>query len=373
MNTTDLDTLPDVSDVTISRIERGVFAGIHRQRERARARRGRVWLGVAAAAAVVVVAAVISPAVLSGIAGGAASEEAGSAVAPATDAGGFEIGPDGAGAPDMITGSTADGRTESEAVAGAAESGERELIASGSLTLTVDDVAEAASGVASEAESRGGYVESMSVGADGVISPEMQGMQGGVITDTTRPMLREGAWVQIRVPADQLTDTMSALGGLGEVTSSSVSRQDVTDQAVDLRARITAAEASVARLSDLMTQSGSVADLIAAESALSERQATLESYRQQLDVLEGQVALSSLTVQLDAARGEPVAADPAGFGDGLAAGWNGLVATLNGVVVALGFLLPWLVVLGAAAVLAWWITRALRRRRARRAATVLED
>jgi hypothetical protein len=78
-------------------------------------------------------------------------------------------------------------------------------------------------------------------------------------------------------------------------------------------------------------------------------------------------------VQLDAARGEPVAADPAGFGDGLAAGWNGLVATLNGVVVALGFLLPWLVVLGAAAVLAWWITRALRRRRARRAATVLKD
>ena len=57
--------------------------------------------------------------------------------------------------------------------------------------------------------------------------------------------------------------------------------------------------------------------------------------------------MSSLTVTLEPVT-EPVEADPAGFTDGLTAGWNGLVATLNGIVIALGFLLPWLVVIAIA-------------------------
>ena len=102
----------------------------------------------------------------------------------------------------------------------------------------------------------------------------------------------------MRVPADELTGVVDELSALGEVTASSVNRQDVTEQTVDLRARIDAAQASVDRLTELMAQAGSVADLIAAESALAERQATLESYEQQLKSLEGQVAMSSLTVTL---------------------------------------------------------------------------
>jgi hypothetical protein len=60
---------------------------------------------------------------------------------------------------------------------------------------------------------------------------------------------------------------------------------------------------------------------------------------------------------------EVVTADPAGFGDGLAAGWNGLVATLNGIVVAIGFLIPWLAVAAVAALVVWGIVRLVRGRR----------
>src|SRR5690606_7492538 len=116
------------------------------------------------------------------------------------------------------------------------------------------------------------------------------------------------------------------LAGLGEVTATNISRQDVTEQTVDLQARIDAAQASVDRLTELMTQAQNVGDLIAAESALAERQATLESYQQQLEMLDDQVAMSTLPVTV-LPRVVPVTADPAGFGDGLAAGWNGLVAT----------------------------------------------
>jgi hypothetical protein len=157
------------------------------------------------------------------------------------------------------------------------------------------------------------------------------------------------------------------LSDVGEVTASAINRQDVTEQTVDLRARIEAAQASVDRLLDLMTEATTTADLIAAEAALSERQALLESYEQQLEMLEGQVAMSSLTVTLTPVV-ETVEADPAGFADGLVAGWNGLVATLNGIVIALGFLLPWLAVAAVAALVVWAIVRWVRGRRERKRA-----
>jgi predicted lipid-binding transport protein (Tim44 family) len=72
--------------------------------------------------------------------------------------------------------------------------------------------------------------------------------------------------------------------------------------------------------------------------------------------------MSTLTVTLTEPV-ETVAADPAGFGDGLAAGWNGLVATLNGIVIALGFLIPWILVVGVIALVVWAIVTLVRRRR----------
>ncbi|MDO8383599.1 MAG: DUF4349 domain-containing protein [Microbacterium sp.] len=364
MNTTQdashADALPEVTDETIARIETGVFAEIGADRRRRSARRGRVWAGVGAAAAVVVVAAIVGPSLAGGFGGfsGASTEAGQPAIGQVQDG-------DMAVIPESEDGFRADsGAIEGGAIAGSdatAESdasGDRELIASGSLSLRVDDIDAPAAAVADAAEARGGYVESLNVGTNGMVM-DIDGM-------TTMPAAPNGAWVQVRVPADQLTSIIDELGSLGEVTASNISRQDVTEQAVDLRARITSAETSVARLTELMSQSGSVADLIAAESALAERQATLESLQQQLEMLEGQVAMSSLSVDLTLAQ-ETIEADPAGFGDGLVAGWNGLIATLNGIVIGLGFLLPWIVVIAVSGVIVWAIRRAIRRGRMRRA------
>ena len=209
--------------------------------------------------------------------------------------------------------------------------------------MIVDDVTAAAHQVADAATAHDGYVESMSVGQSG--QPIPVDPKTGIAYDTYPSP--DGAWVTIRVPADQLSAVVDDLSDLGEVTASSINRQDVTQQTVDLRARTEAAQASVDRLTELMSQAESVADLIAVEAALAERQATLESYQQQLEYFEGQVAMSTLTVTLVPVT-EPVEADPAGFTDGLIAGWNGLVATLNGIVIAFGFLIPWIVVVGLA-------------------------
>ncbi|MBO9627541.1 MAG: DUF4349 domain-containing protein, partial [Microbacterium sp.] len=84
--------------------------------------------------------------------------------------------------------------------------------------------------------------------------------------------------------------------------------------------------------------------------------------------LEDQVAMSTLQVQLT--RPAPQAsADPAGFGDGIAAGWNGLIVSLNALVVAVGFILPWFGIAAVVVLVIWVIRRARRRAKAAPAAS----
>jgi hypothetical protein len=352
--------LPELSDERIDEIEAAVFARIGGEQAVTRTRRRRGWVTVAAAAAAVVLAVAVAPVVGSFVSvssSGGSDSSGSSAVGPAApDMAAESVEEAGGGAFDEAKPS------EVEMVS-PAEAG-REIIASGSATVRVTDVAEAVTAIAAAAESRGGYVESSTVGG-GYGAPLPMDQTGGVV-------VADGGSITVRVPSGDLQPLLTELAEIGEVEASGISRQDVTTQVIDLRARVEATQASVTRLTELLSQSASVADLIAAESALAERQATLESYQQQLTALDEQVDLSSLTVSL-VPRTVPVDADPAGFGDGLAAGWNGLVATVNGIVVGLGFLLPWIVVASVTALVVWGVVRLVRRARRRRTPPATSD
>lgn len=351
-------TLPPFSDERRDAIEQAVFGRIADDRQRTRRRHRGIWTGVGAASAVVVVAAVIGPSLAS------SSGAGGSAIVGASGEGltdqyadGFESAP----IVPVVPGQDAAGSSSSSADAAsgdaaARDAATRDIVATGSGTVEVDDIAAAIDEIGAAATGAGGYVESSQLGgATGAVPFE---------GSATGPAASSG-WITVRVPAAALTSTMDGLRQVGEVTATTVSRSDVTEQTVDLRARVAAGEASVARLTQLLAQAGSVSDLITAESALAERQAQLDSDRQVLQSLESQVAMSSLSVQL-VERSPAVAADPAGFGDGLGAGWNGLVATMNGIVIGLGFLMPWLAVAGVVLAVVWGVRLLVRRRRAER-------
>ena len=350
--------LPELSDSAVARIEAGVFAEIEgdaeparRAGDRSRVRRRR-WLTGAGIAAAFVAGVLVTPPILTAVGGSAMSTAGGSSVvsdesAPDT---GFSL-PSGVTevAPGSIPG---DASTSVESSTSATDAG-REIISTANATLRVSDVATAAGEIAALAERHGGYVESTEIG------------KSVAVDDASAPAPADSTsgWISVRVPSADLSSVMDDLDDSGEVLSSSLSKQDVTTAAVDLRARVDATKASVQRLTELMSQTGSVKDLIDAEVALTERQAQLESYQQQLSALEDQVAMSSLHVQLTRTA-PPASADPAGFGDGLLAGWNGLIVALNALVVAFGFLLPWLALAVVITVAVWGIRRARRRRRA---------
>ncbi len=258
-------------------------------------------------------------------------------------AGSDSAGSDGAGsATDAGPVTAAPGDPE---VAPAEADPDRQVVQTATASVAVEDPADGAQRVSELVESVGGRVEERTEQA----ASGEDGVEGAV------------ADLVVRVPAGELTGVLADLEDLGDVGSVSVSRSDVTTTAVDLDARISALQTSIARLQALIDGAATTEALLAAEAALSDRQQDLESLRSQR-VLADQVELSTLTVHL-APFGVAPAGGPDGFADGIGTGWRALLATLGAAVVVLGVALPWLA-LAALVTAAVLVPLRLTRRRA---------
>ncbi|MCM6762479.1 DUF4349 domain-containing protein [Rathayibacter sp. ZW T2_19] len=356
--------LPPLDDERVSAIETRLFRALAVQRQARALRRRRAVAISGVAAGLLALAVVVGPLVsVNGITTGASDS---AAVAP-EPAGGGEVGSGGAGVDPATGGSEQSapfvpGRADGPPADGAVEATTREIVSTAAATLRTGSVDEAIRTLSAGASALGGYVERSSTSdqvVQGATDAEASAVEDGSVGLPYPQPLPDGAGsITIRVPSDRLAEARDSLDSLGTVTASTLDQQDVTLEAVDLRARSEAASASVDRLTQLIAQAGSLADLLAAESALTERQGELESIEQQLTALENRVALASLTVTV-LPEEAVTSADPAGFLDGLATGWSGLVAAGNAALIGIGFLLPWLVV--AALVAA--VVLAIRRRR----------
>ncbi|MFL0173288.1 DUF4349 domain-containing protein [Mycobacterium sp. SMC-16] len=163
---------------------------------------------------------------------------------------------------------------------------------------------------------------------------------------------RASVHLVLRVPANGLDAALASLKGLGTVQTLEVKTDDVTARRVDLDARITALKTSVDRLLGIMRDSKDPDALIKAEDALSSRQAELQSLQAQRDTLRDQITYSSVDVQITAERtGGPAPERYHGFFGQVERGWDTLWAFGSHLVLAFGFLLPWLIplaVLGGA-------------------------
>lgn len=264
---------------------------------------------------------------------------------------------DGGGTEEMAPEAAADGGVVSEDVATADD--DRQVVVTGTITMTVDDPIGAASEVAD-----------LVARFDGFVAERVQ--------QSARDEQSAFAYLTVRVPADRLTDAIEDLGELGTVEDTSLTSTEVTAQARDLDARIRALEISITRLEDLLGRSGTIEDIVAAEQVLTDRQERLEQLESQRAALAEQVAMSTVRVELwtdEAVPDEP----PSGFLTGLQSGWDALVRFLENTLTVLGVLLPWLVLLGVIVAASVPVVRWRRRRRPapaprnRSAAEILAD
>ena len=164
----------------------------------------------------------------------------------------------------------------------------------------------------------------------------------------------------IRVPSKNLDSALEAFKKLGDVESSSISASDVTMQKVDLDARIAALTTSIDRFRQLISTATNTADLIAAETALAERQAELDSLNAQLKYLSDQVEMSVIYLAL-LPNDSFSAIKPIGFIAGIEKGFVALLNAAANLTSILGYAIPWVIAV-LVIVLVFKVVSRIRRR-----------
>jgi hypothetical protein len=152
------------------------------------------------------------------------------------------------------------------------------------------------------------------------------------------------------------------IAALGEQESRDVNTQDVTEEIVDLEARIATQEARVASGRRLLASAKTLNDLVMLEGEVAKREADLASLKAKKTRLDDLTTLSTITVTLIGREAPAVVEeDSLGFLTGLRGGWNAFVGSLQVALTVLGALIPWLLAVGVPVLVVLWF---LRRRRA---------
>jgi hypothetical protein len=224
----------------------------------------------------------------------------------------------------------------------------RSIVHTAEETVEVPDIDRAVSAVEAAVDATGGLVARSE-------------RSGG---DTPSANLR------LRVPPSSFESFLDRIGKLGTVSDRTLTGEDVTDQVVDVAARVQTQRASVDRVRALMNSATSLKDVVTLEGELSAREADLEALLAKQNKLKDQTDLATVTVHL-VTPGHAAAAAAhhrRGFAAGLGNGWAAFTAAAVGAATVLGAVLPFAV---AIAVLAPPLARAaFRLRRSRRSRTV---
>jgi hypothetical protein len=259
------------------------------------------------------------------------------------------------------------------------------LIRNGSITLTVarHGLRDVMQRIGSVTLGMGGYVLSSYIGSEtpwvGPVEPmaydtdqSAQGVPPDVAdgsdavksTDGSGDVVQYGT-ITVRVPGAKFDDAVRRFSALGDVVDLTTSADDVSDQMVDLRARLAHARAVDRRLVGFLDQARTIKDTLAIQDRIDANQLTIEQLTAQLAQMNEVTSYGTITVTMHE-RGvpQPGAIDESDSFWGAFTNSIGLIADgATASAVALGALLPFLVLIGGVAVAVWYTRRAILRRR----------
>lgn len=199
------------------------------------------------------------------------------------------------------------------------------IIKNGDATIEVDSLELAIARVTQLAQRLGGVVANSSV-------------------QTGKKNFRT-ATVVLRIPSNQFDAAMSGLNPFGKVESQNVGSEDVTEQFVDMTARMKNAKRLEERLITLLaTRTGKLEDVLAVERELARVREEIERYEGHLRYLRTRAAISTITVNLH--EPYPIVGAPPGenvLTESFRRAWRNFVGVVAGTIATIGALLPLLV------------------------------
>ena len=167
---------------------------------------------------------------------------------------------------------------------------QRKVISSATVSIKVKVVEQVVAQVRTIAEGMGGFVEQLA---------------------SSGSAERQQASMTIRVPQDRFLMALERIEALGEVESKNLGSEDVSEQFIDLEARLKSSLREEESLLALLGRSGTVSDVLTIERELARVRSEIERLQGQLNFLERRVALATITLSLFPPQ-VPVAQPPSG-------------------------------------------------------------
>lgn len=196
----------------------------------------------------------------------------------------------------------------------------RKTIMTGSLNVRVDDFQAASGAVEGITKRYGGFISNSYSYVTG------SGKMRGTIT--------------IRVPQKDFESVIKDLEGIGTVKSKQTSGQDVTEEYVDLEARLDTYKKEEARYLVILDKADTVEDLLKVERQLSRVRGEIERLEGRIRYLDNRVELSTITVEMYEV--EPITQSWE-IRDALRQSLRGFISSVKGIIVFTGSALPWAV------------------------------
>jgi PKD repeat protein len=159
---------------------------------------------------------------------------------------------------------------------------QRMIVRTGNLSIVVDDVSFALDRIARLATTQQGYV---------------------VSSQTYRDGERLRGTISIRVPVDQFDIAMRDIASLAiDVPNRTTTAKDVTEEYVDLKAKIQTLEATEAQLLRLMEKATKMEEILAIQRELTTVRTNIEQTKARMIYLERTTSTSVISVQLEQSK-----------------------------------------------------------------------
>lgn len=153
----------------------------------------------------------------------------------------------------------------------------RKEIKTGSLSLVVEDVPLAVEKITGFAKTQEGYV---------------------VSTYMSKASRFPTASVSLRIPAEKFDVSMSELKKFGDLEQAQVQGQDVTEEYVDLEARLKNLRVTETQFAEIMKKAQKIEDILAVQAQLSQVRGEIESLEGRKKYLDQNVDYSVISVNL---------------------------------------------------------------------------
>ena len=178
------------------------------------------------------------------------------------------------------------------------EAADRRIIRNADITMEVESTTDAQQRVASIAESHGGFVVTSEAKQRENMDPAKRTLDIKLV---------------VRVPSNQFGVALDEMKQLaGNLPEANLTGQDVTEDFIDLEARIKTQKALEIQFLEIMKQAKNVEDALEVQRQISEVRTEIEQLEGRRRFLENRSSLSTITVNIRAPK--IITVNPTGFG-----------------------------------------------------------